>query len=557
VSHESKRVADFVGWRPFEGDPDRAVEGDEIRLAIRSVDRPEVFVCGAQVVSERAKHQSGWWMARIKVDIWAGRLPVVIHTEEHIEERVFDVRPADGRFPNGQAALDTLLEVLLGEHSWLPWGVGPTFRDAVSSDEGMTPGPPVLHPAVLAVEGARLEHALHHISRQPLWHLVRSRAAVPFDQCQRADEGAIRRLIARPDAWQAALFEETRPAATRVLIDQPVVCHELNHPANQALRGLLERLHLVLGEGKEAHATYAARLKQKRKLPEQRVVERMREAMASHQTRIAQQLRHPFWRAVKPAEVGPAAAQAFSDHPVYGRAYRSLRRLLRPDVRQQVGGLVHALLRPAFDLFELFVWLRVRRAIAATLGKGWQWTEPSNTRVDIFQGPVNGACAIARRGRWTVAIRFQQEFVPALEHFEATGDWEQGRYSLSGRRRPDVVIEATHESGRCAWAVIDAKFCAERYSIESNHLPALHIYRDALRWQGRPPAVCFIVTPALTRDAGLFQTDAYRSRFNFGVIVDDVLTTSTTAAYMPLTEWLGGVLRGHRARSKSPPEAHS
>ncbi len=119
-------------------------------------------------------------------------------------------------------------------------------------------------------------------------------------------------------------------------------------------------------------------------------------------------------------------------------------------------------------------------------------------------GPAGAWTVIRCEGRTTdtqVDVWLQVR-CPAFDHPPS-----HGFSSISGERRPDIVVTVSSPAGR-SFIVIDAKYRVGReWVLEGTE--SAHMYRDCLRWEGRKTDLSVLL---VTRGGGapLLETMKYR-----------------------------------------------
>lgn len=532
-----------------EAAPDHC--GHVIDLAVRAIQAPVYAIADTldtwpPFKPHKRRDGGPWWTVRIVVPYWVGTLRFTVHVDGVAHAWDTDVLPDDGPFPNARAAVDRLVTRLIESHTHLPWGATGAVRAAdLDPTPGADPAPPRLHVAALDAVMPRLHRALAAIETRPLHVLAPDRARRPIERATRVDAATLTRLGDRPELAEA--IRHRRPYGGALTLDVPVVEARPSHPANRALVDALHRLDRALADAITAVDDWRAAQRGKGSADRKTDADRLTDRIDTHREALTAALRRPPWRGLTPGPTCPTAAQVFADDPIYAEAIQSVRRLIRPAVRPRISGLVDASLRALFDLWEQYVWSRVVRVVRATLGPGWRWQPPPISRVGLAVGPAPDTAAEASRDGWRVQVGSQRVFPAARHHAAARRSWHAGRFSLNGKRIPDVTVELHPPDGITRWLVLDAKFTHRCQPIESEHLPVAHTYRDGLRIDRRPPDAVYLVAPAVEANARCYASDAYREAFNTGVIVDPSLTRlpgddTPLDDYRPLVGWLRAAL---------------
>jgi hypothetical protein len=213
------------------------------------------------------------------------------------------------------------------------------------------------------------------------------------------------------------------------------------------------------------------------------------------------------------------------DDPVYGRFQRLARRFLSPRLAPDwdpghPDRDCPAPVRPSFELYELWTFLELQRLLAARL-PGVAWSGVGLEHVRSLTGSGAGARWVGRwPGRGTLTVRFNQTFRGYLSRGGAGGE---GPYSISGERRPDLVVtwdpDPDNQASAPAWVCLDAKYRVTREHL-GDAFASAHIYRDALRWEayGGRCRGAVLVAPAMVEDCAPWFSPTFRQREGVGVI---------------------------------------
>jgi hypothetical protein len=189
-------------------------------------------------------------------------------------------------------------------------------------------------------------------------------------------------------------------------------------------------------------------------------------------------------------------------------------------------------LRATCDLYEYLVLYRLAESLARHLGTDWVWHAPIQPHISLLSEAPSEGHVIARNHETSIQLLTQQNFPRT-----SSADTSAGAVSLSEKRSPDFIIgirdDRTNEL--LSWLVLDAKFRTKAKFVRQS-LEKMHIYRDALRWDGLPPAGAFAVIPRLNDATKLYASDEYRNRHHFGVLCCPL--SPADGWLSPVTEWL-------------------
>ena len=283
----------------------------------------------------------------------------------------------------------------------------------------------------------------------------------------------------------------------------------LDHPANRYLAWLMRRLLRRFDEVVRAlDAVPANELNDTRLWLVARAG-----ALRSARGRLDKLLRRSFLGRLEPGPPSEGAMLVVTDHPRYARVHRLARRLLAPRFKLTEGELAAAT-RPSFHLYELWCLLALQRAVDVVAPGGpLRWTARGLDRLLALRGTGAGAALRGVGGDLEVDLLFNPSFPSGAGQPTVVG-----RRSLSGERRPDLVLRVARPGHR-AWCVFDAKYRVGARSL-GEALGSAHIYRDALRWDawGGRCSGAWLLAPRRTDDAGLWFDAAFHGEHGFGVV---------------------------------------
>ncbi|HRI72076.1 MAG TPA: nuclease domain-containing protein, partial [Polyangium sp.] len=227
---------------------------------------------------------------------------------------------------------------------------------------------------------------------------------------------------------------------------------------------------------------------------------------------LSRLLRQTFFSRLSPLPATEAALLAVQDDPAYARAYALARPFLSPrfQLRESIDE-TEAPVRPSFELYELWTFLAVQQSFAKVLD-GWKWNWHPTAGNELLAGIGNGSFFDARRDDGAkLAIHYNLTFRGYL----AKGSSD--RYSISGERRPDIVISFEAPNQRASWVCLDAKYRVRRDALGES-FASLHIYRDSLRWEhfGGSCRGGLLLVPAIVPECEPWFAEDYRMRFGVG-----------------------------------------
>jgi len=329
---------------------------------------------------------------------------------------------------------------------------------------------------------------------------------LPMHQVRRIDPGTVRWLARTPIATHAlygavAAQDRTIPHAPQHLLEP-----DLDHPANRYLCWLLQRVSKRL-------ASLEARLERKPRDEDEDTQawrEHRRSLAADGRAALDRLLRRSFLRRLAPEGPSEAALLTFQDDPAYARVHRLCGPLLSPRFLPPTGERADTVpIRPTHGLYELWTFFALQRLLERSL-PGSQW-RPFGLR-RMLAGSGSGAAFVARTTFGRLALWFNPTFRGLLAGPSAR------RRSLSGERRPDLVVTFQPNVGEGRWVCLDAKF---RYGAPNvaDALTTAHTYRDALIWDGLGGRCrsAWLLVPSLDAASEVWADLAFEERFGFGV----------------------------------------
>lgn len=205
-----------------------------------------------------------------------------------------------------------------------------------------------------------------------------------------------------------------------------------------------------------------------------------------------------------------AALLVVTDDPLYARVHRVCRPFLSPRFRLDGTG-PGAAVRPSFHLYEVWCFFATQRQLAAAL-PDWSWSLRGAKNLLALRGTGAGAVWSAEGPTGSLRLLFNPTFA---SYFQREG---RDRWSLSGERRPDLVVTFSGEDGVRSWLCLDAKYRAGRKNL-GDALSSAHIYRDSLRYEGYGGScrAAVLLAPARAAEAGEWFGAEFRRRHGMGI----------------------------------------
>ena len=321
------------------------------------------------------------------------------------------------------------------------------------------------------------------------------------------------------DGWSAAELSGSPPSVPlRRTLDT------LDHPANRYVHWLLRRVVARLSEA----ADRLERIHGDDELTGWCRARAVRLQAASERIHVL--VRRSVLAQVPPEPATEAALGVVLDDPRYARVHALARRFVSPRFALSQSDTL-ASVRPSFGVYELWCLLAVERSL--THLPGFTWSHAGMTALLDPQGTGGSARVIGRSSAGTLEVGFNSTFAS----YTARGT--HPRWSLSGERRPDFVASWTpHDSTEApSWIVLDAKYRVGVNLVDA--FRSVHLYRDALRWEGfgGSARAGVLLTPSRTADTDVYFAESFRAEHAMGAFE---LRPGT--ALGPLADWIAGTL---------------
>ena len=405
---------------------------------------------------------------------------------------LLDVSPHPGKLGRDtfQAMLDQIWDfdprlVLGTEPAALPIG-----HEAAISD-------PWLEYARLRAYGNNFVRALSVVSHRPLRELRAERAHLPLPQVRRADRQTALAALGSAQLLTVLGFGGGGATPTSALphFDVPVARETLDGAGNRCIAAI-------------AHAVSrrAIRLKDElQSIMEKESESTTRTALAARWPRrrefldrLVAQLRQ-FQRIspladVTRREISAAGLNAVSADPAYSNAYGSGWRILRRGVE----GLPQAermWMSPTWEIYERWCFVQLGKTIQENVS-GYDWSVSRK-----HKSKATAAFTGSKDGNGKIELLLQPRFPAGDQGSNA------GFRSISSMREPDIVLTRTDTGSKLPkWYVLDAKYRTGRSSVLDAMVSA-HVYRDALRWNGRSPESAVLLVPRAGGAPWLEQSD--------------------------------------------------
>lgn len=413
-----------------------------------------------------------------------------------------DLRPCEAKLdlPAWTALLDDLKD-------WLPGllvglsegGLGASAQDGVPAG--------LVAAAVVPLVGALLD-AAKAVLRAPKRREQESESERRMHAIRQAHPSTLRWLGRHPYA-AAALGASPGPASVAdPWVPLRVRTPTLDHPANRAVRWLLERVARHLRP--VAHALRVAAQGEFDAVAAWCVGKagELGAAADALDALVAQS----FLARLTPEPPGAGALLTLADDPAYARVLRAARAILgaRFSANDASGRPVPS--RSSFELYELWCLLAIRRALDEAAGPA-PWTHRTRrTNAPLLAVDLHGLTLQRALPDGVLVLHYNATFT---SHLSAPGG---ERVALTGERRPDFVLGWQPHAGEPTWLVLDAKYRVQRTSLVEA-FESLHVYRDGLRWpaRGGRPRMGLLLVPTVAPACAPWADETFLDEHGFGL----------------------------------------
>lgn len=404
---------------------------------------------------------------------WVGTTALKIQTGGTIHLFPLEVHPREEKLDAHE------WELLLSDlESWVP-AVTVGFEGGAQGAVGLSGAQAPSLAMALGPMVPRFIEALRSVVGAPRQFPATDEQSRRLHEIRRVSSRVLRWTARHPATWQhirgEALPEEPEPSlpmdVTRAGIDHPVnryvvwLVRRVVATLENVVRTLLRQAKVQGGANADTGAWCEARAS---------VIDNSLTALnavfsRSELARLA------------PAPPTEAALLILVDDPVYARLHRLGRLLLRPQFQLPPNvGSCPAPVRPSYDLYELWCFLALRRHLGATIQNA-TWMDDALDSLRLLNGTGEGAeCHALLPGGGELNLLFNPTFPGWLSRGSSS------RWSISGERRPDIVVNYRSPDGSLEWLCLDAKYRVSRTGI-ADAFSSAHIYRDALRWSAAAP----------------------------------------------------------------------
>ncbi|MFH1465083.1 MAG: DUF2357 domain-containing protein [Pseudomonadota bacterium] len=440
---------------------------------------------------------------RLVLPMAVGRMDLDLARAEERWTLPLQVRPAGHKLDEAD------WQALLGDlEGWLPGLTAGAEGPRVGQVGLVGVAAPLLAEALLPLIPP-LVRALRALLEAPRQRVRDQLQEIPLHRTRAADRETTAWLSAHPrDAIWLDPVRSLELGGPPPTLPHRTTQDTLDHPANQHVAWLLLRVIRRLHET----ATALRRVTGSQLTDTSAWAEARAQALLDAAQHIERLHRRSFLRALRPAPASESAMLVVMDQPLYARVHRLCRRLIAARFQLEPGP-ESAATRPSFDLYELWCFLAVKRALEGALGPGFHWQAAGLRHLLRLDSHGTGAVLSASDGASMLRVLFNPRFPSALQRLRG-----RGPRSISAERRPDIVLTwASREHRR--WLVLDAKYRVGAQSL-GQALESAHIYRDALRWPafGGRCEGAWLLAPRRTRGARVWFREDFHDEHGLGVL---------------------------------------
>ncbi|WP_224961256.1 nuclease domain-containing protein [Geomonas subterranea] len=370
---------------------------------------------------------------------------------------------------------------------------------------------PLIAEALTPLVGC-LEKALRAVIEHPRRLDVTTMEDVSLHMVRRVDRETISWAARHPevsvflDPWTLIDHKQCEP-----ILPQRLSVDVLDHPANRYISWLVGRVELVLRNT----AAGLDAISKAKPMDETAVWCKLRSAkLQTSADQLFKLWRVSFLRDIRKEPLTEAALQVVLDEPEYARVHKIGRLFLNPLFQlQRDEEKPAAAVRPSFSVYELWCFLAVGKQLKELLPT-WQWTCKGGNNLIGPSATGEGALhrAVGPAGE-ILEVRFNPTFA---SYFARSG---KCRWSISGERRPDIIVSYESLEREGVWVCLDAKYRVGRDSL-SDAFASAHIYHDSLRYEGFGGCCksAVLLSPSKSPDTEEWFSNIYLDKYHVGVL---------------------------------------
>lgn len=422
----------------------------------------------------------------ISIEHWtAARLPLEVEVADEVVCASIRVRPRSEKLE-----AETWLRLVQDLEEWLP-GISVGATGGTSGRIGIEgiDSPGFAAAALLPLVPA-LVRALRSVTARPRDQSVEINEHVRLHSVRRADANTMGWLTrhgneaAALDGWRSAKANGPEPFVPQWRSED-----SLDHPVNRYVAWATERASARLVSLGQRLSVAALRADGDTAA----WCEARAAAAQASAAQLATLRTRSFLRHIPMAPPTETSLLAIRDDPAYSRFHKLVRPFLHPRFNREADDRSPA--RPTYELYELWTFLAIMRALEGAF-------PGRRTRLQLRDlDDALGAKNLAR-------TRFELEHEAGVlrlcfnmtfpSYFAAN---RGGPHSISGERRPDIVVEWSGNDGKTAWLFLDAKYRVSQSALYES-FESVHIYQHALRWpaNGGSARAGYLLVPAALED---------------------------------------------------------
>lgn len=467
----------------------------------------ELCYCNSTVFwgeKQLISHSEGVWT--FSTGHWIGDNKITIHTSDKTFTIPVQVKPRKEKLSN-----DLWCEILQDLEAWLPGvtvgieggrqgGVSSSGTPAAFIAEALIPLLPVFYDAI-----RRLIENLRQIDTLE-WE------EVPLRMMRRVDRQTLKWVSRHPDV-AVALDPWKSIGISPPWVPRQHSEDSIDHPANRYVAWLIaqiERTLTVTADSLLAAGKSSTSTEDSIEWCNSRATALLNGATTLHNILLTSPLTH-----IQKQPATEASFQVVIDDPMYARVHKIGRLFLNPLFKFNDNEAAYqAAVRPSFTIYELWCFFAVFRQLKALLNN-WSWTFSKLTRLLEIGDSGDGVVVSASSASGEISVLFN----PTFRSYFTRGS--NKRWSISGERRPDIVITYKplgHEDAKSSWLCLDAKYRVGKSNL-SDAFESVHIYKDSLRYEGYGGKCCscLLLSPSRTEGTKEWFSEGYINQHQVGV----------------------------------------
>jgi hypothetical protein len=343
---------------------------------------------------------------------------------------------------------------------------------------------------------------LRAVVDRPIVGHAHYREQVPIQCARRVDLTTIQRLRTNPALLSAIANRKYEGSAVleNNSLDIPLSEPTLDIPANSIVA---DQLHRVIRQVERLINGFSI-LKNNQSETETDIISRMPrrlEYLGRLRNRLQKISRNYPFSEVQKLHAGVEGLNAVSGIPHYDRTHRLGIKLLKVGL-SDLGGNERHYLPPTWQIYETWCFV----ALAQHLEQRY----PEYNWIRNFKATSPEMLLEGTFGDKKIKF-FSQLSCPSMER--------QNRYgycSISRERIPDIILEISNGSD-AVFFCLDSKYSVSRQSL-LEAMASAHVYRDAIRYKGKTPALSLLIAPAVLETERLFERE-YIDNYNVGCVV--------------------------------------